>query len=371
LPVNAKTTLQFLWRDANVGSQFRTGVSLHSHTQHSEESLDLLPKYLGGIPLLRRSLENCVQYERAFWTPPLTPRQAYRLEEKQIQRRLQLPALVSLTDHDNIHAGTVLHLLDRFSSAPVSTEWTIPVGPTFFHLGIHNLPLHRSERIIQELNAYTARPTTADLTRTLALLNAFPDVLVVVNHPLWDEKGIGQTTHRAVLLDFLREQGGRLHALEMNGLRSWQENQRVLELGADTGLPVVGGGDRHGREPNAILNLSSARTFAQFVEEVRYERRSHVAFMAQYRLSRLLRTSRMVIDALREYPERVHARRTWRERVFYRATPESEPVLLVSLWPTGHTPLIIQAVEATVKFASSGFVRPFARLALAEGSQAY
>ncbi|HEX4772475.1 MAG TPA: hypothetical protein VH351_16695 [Bryobacteraceae bacterium] len=370
MPVTAKTTLQFLWRDASINSQFRTGVSLHSHTQYSEESLELIPKYLGGIPLLRRSLENSVPYERAFWTPPLTPRQAYRLEEKQIQRRLQLPALVSLTDHDNIHAGTVLHLLDRFNSAPVSTEWTIPVGPTFFHLGVHNLPLHRSERIIQELNAYTASPTPAALTRTLALLNAFPDVLVVVNHPLWDEKGIGQRAHRGVLLNLLKEQSGTLHALEMNGLRSWQENQQVLELGAEMGLPVAGGGDRHGREPNAVLNLSSARTFAQFVEEVRYEGRSHVAFMPQYRLSRVVRTTRMVIDALREYPERVHARRTWRERVFYRATPESEPVLLASLWPRGRTPLIIQAADATVKLASSGFVRPFARFAMAEASRA-
>jgi hypothetical protein len=370
LPVNAKTTHQFLWRNAKVDSQFRSGVSLHSHTQYSEESLDLIPKYVGSLPVLRRTLDNSVQYERAFWTPPLTPRQAYRLEEKQIQRRLQLSALVSLTDHDNIHAGIDLHLMDRFSSAPVSTEWTIPVGPTFFHLGIHNLPLHRAGRVMKELSAYTAQPKPANLARSLTLLNAFPDVLVVVNHPLWDEKGIGEPAHRAVLLELLKNQAGRLHALEMNGLRSRQENEQVLELGDRMSLPVVGGGDRHGREPNAILNLSCARTFAQFVEEVRYERRSHVVFMPQYRLSRVLRTSRMVIDALREYPERVHARKTWRERVFYRATPESEPVPLASMWPAGHTPLFIQALDATVRFASSGMVRPIARLALAEGSRA-
>ena len=265
MPITAKTTFQLLWRDAAIDPQFRTGVSLHSHTQYSEESLDLVPKYLSHVPFLRHALADSIQFERGFWTPPLTPRQAYRLEEKQIQRRLQLPALVSLTDHDNIHAGTVLHLLDRFSSAPISTEWTIPVGPTFFHLGVHNLPPRRAERIMKELSAYTAKPSASDLARTLGLLNAYPNVLIVVNHPLWDEKGIGEDAHRKVLLELLQEHRGMFHALEMNGLRSWRENQQVLSLGEARDLPVVGGGDRHGREPNAILNLSAARTFAQLV----------------------------------------------------------------------------------------------------------
>lgn len=360
-----KSTFQLHWRDAVIDSGFRTGVSLHSHTQHSEESLDLLPKYLGGIPVLRHSVNN-IQYEHAFWTPPLTPRQAYRLEEKQLQRRFQLPGLVSLTDHDNIHAAAVLHLLDRFNTAPVSTEWTIPFGPTFFHLGIHNLPANRSKRIVRELNAYTAQPGPEDLVRCLALLNAYPDVLVVVNHPLWDEKGIGHDTHRAVLMDLLAQQGNNLHALEVNGLRGWQENQHVIELGKAVGLPIVGGGDRHGREPNAIVNVSAARTFPQFVEEVRRERRSHTVFMPQYRLSRTIRTTRMVIDALREYPERVHARCTWRERIFYRPAPGCEPVPLAGLWPAGSTPLFIRALDAAVKIAGSSLVRPIARFAFAE-----
>jgi hypothetical protein len=370
MPVNAQTTFQILWRDRVIHPQFKTGVSLHSHTQYSEESLDLLPKYLGHVPLLRRALSESIDYQRAFWTPPLTPRQAYRLEEKQIQRRIQLPGLVSLTDHDNVHAGTVLRLLDRFNSTPVSTEWTIPVGATFFHLGVHNLPFHRSEQIMNNLRAYTARPTPADLARCLDLLNTYPEVLIVVNHPLWDEKGVGAAVHRNTLLELLRQHGTRLHALEVNGLRSWAENQEVLALGATLGLPVVGGGDRHGQEPNAIINLSSAATFPQFVDEVRYRRRSHVAFMPQYRLSRLMRTGRMVFDALREYPERVHARRTWRERIFYRASPEADLVPLASIWPQGRTPLFIQAVDAAVKLASSGLLRPFVRLALDEGSHA-
>src|SRR5436305_277900 len=109
-----KTTFQFFRHDRAIHEEFRAGVSLHSHTMYSEESLDMLPRYTGKVPLVRRALEKEIDYASAFWTPPLSPRQAHRLEEKQIQRQFQLPGLVSLTDHDNIQAGMMLRFLDRF-----------------------------------------------------------------------------------------------------------------------------------------------------------------------------------------------------------------------------------------------------------------
>ncbi len=362
MQVNAKTTCEFYAPDQAVDGRFRAGVSLHSHTQFSEESLDLIPKYVGTVPGLHRR----IPFERAYWTPPLTPRQAHRLEEKQIARRFGLPALVSLTDHDNVQAGIVLHLLERYRHAPVSTEWTIPYGPTFFHLGVHNLPLAQAEGIMRQLASYTSNPNDDHLTNLLGGLHAQRGVLVVVNHPVWDEKGIGARQHRAVLLNLLAQHGEHLHALEVNGLRSWKENQEVLALGEELGMPVVAGGDRHGREPNALLNLTEATRFADFVEEVRVEKRSHIVCMPQYRVSRALRTTRMVIDALREYPERVHARRTWAERVFYRPAIGEEPLPLVSLWKTGELPAFLRLLNVVVRVASSGVVRPLARVALSE-----
>ena len=56
----------------------------------------------------------------------------------------------------------------------------------------------------------------------------------------------------------------------------------MLKLSKTTDLPVVSGGDRHGCEPNAVLNLSAAATFADFVDEIRRERRSHVVLVPQY-----------------------------------------------------------------------------------------
>ncbi len=359
----AKSTFQFFWRDSSIHKDFRSGVSLHSHTMYSEESLDILPRYTGKIPVLKHALDESVDYNRAYWTPPLSPRQAYRLEEKQITRKLQLPGLISITDHDNIKAGMLLRVLDRSRHAPVSTEWTVPFGTTFFHFGIHNLPASEASGIMEELRRFTAYPDPADLGAKLAMLTSYPAVLVVINHPLWDEKGIGSGLHFDTLAKLMREHRGYIHALELNGLRSWAENRRVIRVAQQAGIASLSGGDRHGREPNAILNLTSATNFREFIEEVRYRRTSHVVFMPQYRESLNLRTMQTVIDILREYPETFQGRRTWPERVYYRQPGSAEGVTLASIWPQGNLPGIFRWVTRAAKIAEWRPVQAGFRLA--------
>jgi len=87
----------------------------------------------------------------------------------------------------------------------------------------------------------------------------------VLNHPLMDEKGIGRRQHTQVLGQLLSRHGSSIHALEVNGLRCWKENQEVIKLALQANLPVISGGDRHGLEPNAILNLSHAATLVEFI----------------------------------------------------------------------------------------------------------
>lgn len=329
MPVTANTTSQLLWQNRSIDSGFRAGVSLHSHTMYSEESLHGASRFMAAVPYLCRAIRRQeTEYRRThgvsldlhdgFWTPPLTPKQAYRLEQKQIERQFQLPALVSITDHDDIRAGSQLAVLERFANAPVSTEWTIPFGETFFHLGIHNLAHEKAAGLMDRLQAYTKSPIEGELCELLRLLNSYSDVLVVVNHPLWDEKGIGRDKHRAVLMNLLGRFRDLIHALELNGLRRMPENQRVLQMGREWNLPVVAGGDRHGLEPNAILNLSCAETLAGFLHEVRYQRKSHVVFMPQYRRNQVARITDTVMDVLRDYPDNFEGRRTWPDRVFYR-----------------------------------------------------
>lgn len=334
MPVTGRSTFQFFWQDRRIHNDYRAGVSLHSHTRHSEESLDIIPRYMTRVPLLcnvlRRQSDH-FDFERAFWTPPLTPRQAYRLEEKQINRQFQLAGLISLTDHDNIRAGSLLRVLDRFRKAPVSTEWTVPFGPTFFHLGLHNLPALEAPKLMRDLAQFTWQPELNTLPDLLETLNSYPDLLVVLNHPLWDEKGIGTENHAWALRQLLERHASRIHALELNGLRSWDENKEVIAIARQIGVPVVSGGDRHGREPNAILNVTHACTFVEFVYEVRYERISHMVFMPQYQEPLKLRILQTVIDVLRDYPENPEGRKSWSDRVFYRLSASDAPLPISAL----------------------------------------
>lgn len=271
-------------------------------------------------------------FGQGFWTPPLPPRQAYRLEEKQIHAQFDLPALVSLTDHDNIRASSLLRVIRQFRRAPISTEWSIPFGPTFFHLGIHNLNAATADDWMAVMNAYTEAPSEEKLLEILRGLNDNPDLLVVLNHPLWDEKGIGQKAHQDTLRDLLAKTNSLIHALEANGLRSLAENTRVGQWAAEQNIPVVAGGDRHGLEPNAILNLSRGESFPEFIHEVRYQRWSHMAYMPQFKQSRFLRILHMVTDVVRDYPDNFEGRRTFADRIFYRTADAPDPVSFSSVY---------------------------------------
>jgi hypothetical protein len=370
MSVTGRTTFQFFWQSPSVDRGFRSGVSLHSHTTYSKESLEMIPRYTARVPCLGRALGHHLDFKQAFWVPPFSPRQAYRLEEKQIARRFQLPALVSLTDHDDIRAGQLLRVLERFRHVPVSTEWTIPFGSTFFHLGVHNLPPNDAGAIMQEFERYTADPSDEKLGPILDALNAYPDVLLILNHPLWDEKGIGPSNHLHVLRRLLETHRSRLHALELNGLRSWRENKNVIEIGMEVALPLVSGGDRHTREPNAILNLSRATSFPEFVDEVRRHGLSHVAFMPQYHEPIKLRILQTIVDIVRDYPENLPGLRRWSDRFFYCEPGKLAPTPLSALW-NSECPSVIRYLVVAMRFLEWRGVRSALRLALNDRSKTW
>jgi hypothetical protein len=253
--------------------------------------------------------------------------------------------------------------MDRFRNAPISTEWTIPFGPTFFHLGVHNLAESNAARVAESLKLFTADPIPGRLAGLLEALNGCPGVLVVLNHPLWDEKGIGLDAHFETLQTLLDEHGCWFHALEVNGLRSWDENKRVIALGRTRGIPVVSGGDRHGREPNAILNVSHATTFEGFVYEIRQERVSRVLFMPQYREPLKWRILQTMFDILRDYPENAPGRRSWADRVFYR-NPETGAVSAYSAVWKHKGPRYISHFVRALKLLEWRGVRSALRFAL-------
>jgi len=370
-----RTNLHLLWRDRSPLERFRCAVSLHSHTVHSQESLAFVPRYTGGVPFAGKAIRQqeeryrartgqALDFSRAFWRPPLGPREALDLETKQIEK-LGLNAMVSLSDHDDIQAGVHLSVLD--SRAPISVEWTVPFGPSFFHVGLHNLPAREAQTIMGNLAEITANPKRERVGEMLSALNEFPETLTIWNHPAWDEARIGTIEHSQLLGQFLERFGDLIHALELNGLRPWSENKRVMQIAGRTGHPVVSGGDRHGLEPNANLNLTNAGTFEEFAEEIRRDRHSDVLFMPQYREPLRVRMIETMWDIVRDYSDFPEDRRRWNDRVFYECD-DGVTRPLSAIWQGGE-PWPVKWFLRGLRATKSPQLRSALKLALADGQE--
>jgi hypothetical protein len=322
-----QSRVSYLWKEANAHKGFRTGVSLHSHTHHSRESLSFISILASRYSAIEWYLEHhqkkslrkgvAIDLFKACWTPPLTAREAHDVERKQVEDVLGLEALVSLSDHDNIEASSLLRVIPGFDNATISVEWTMPFHETYFHHGVHNLPAKQAAAIMQDLADYTSHPQPRRLPELLRFLNEQEGVLFVFNHPRWNLSFLPSARFNFLLTDFLSQYSAFIHALELNGLRSWRENQDVAKLASGWNQPVISGGDRHGREPNANVNLTNATSFEEFAHEVRVQRMSHVMFMPQYADPIAMRFVQTFLDVIREYPEKPEGNKKWDERTLH------------------------------------------------------
>ena len=365
-----RNKLHVPWRGQGPPRQFRSAVSLHSHTHHSQESLVFLYRLAARVGFIdwaikcgQRGSASRLDLARGWWTPPLVPRAAWELERRQIESDLGLAALVSLTDHDSIEGPLSLKAADGLREVTVSAEWTVPFHNTFLHLGIHNLPAAAAQQAMAAMAHYTAHPRPEALSSLLRWFHEMPETLIVFNHPFWDEKGIGPKQHRRVLQAFLHRHGDTIHAFELNGLRPWAENLWVLELGRVWNKPVVSGGDRHGLEPNAVLNLSHAFTFGEFIEEVRVYGRSEIYLTEHYRRPLFWRMFDAVLDAVGDHEGHGLGWTRWDDRVFYlcedgRARPLRE------IWQ-GRPPGPIRSFVAVARTLHRSWVQRTLRAAAA------
>ncbi|MEJ7606411.1 MAG: hypothetical protein WKF37_09105 [Bryobacteraceae bacterium] len=124
------------------------------------------------------------------------------------------------------------------------------------------------------------------------------------------------------------------------------------------------GGDRHGREPNANVNLTGSTSFAEFVSEVREDRRSEVLFMNQYREPLNYRLMQGLLEVVRNYADLPEDRRRWTDRVFFRCDDGSVKQLS-ELWQ-GDGPGIVRVFMGGVRLLEHNRIRGALRLALAE-----
>jgi hypothetical protein len=372
--------ISYLWKEADTARAYPTAVSLHSHTNQSKETLDFIANLGNQYPLIRpflaryerRSQERHhtpINYAAAYWTPPLTPKLAFDLESNQIAQKLGVMPLVSITDHDTIAAPMLLRTVASARHIPVSVEWSAPFGgDQAFHLGIHNLPSDSGAAWMKTFEEYTAKPDEKKLTEILAALHALPNVLIVFNHPMWDLYLIGADKAMQRVQDFLLANHEFMHAFELNGLRHWEENRKVKRLAQQWNKLLISGGDRHGMEPNANVNLSHASSFTEFVHEVRYEGSSHVLFMPQYAQPWKHRILESTLDAIRDYPEFPMGSRFWDERVYH---PDRSGVIrpVRELWPTGQVPGWINMIISGVRLMGSTPVSGSLRLAWSESRE--
>src|SRR5215469_10552667 len=89
--LQASRSVHLQWHEESAARGYTTGVSLHSHTLHSREGLDFIPRVFRRVAVAREILEwaearhqretgRPIPFERAFWRPPLHPRAAHDLE---------------------------------------------------------------------------------------------------------------------------------------------------------------------------------------------------------------------------------------------------------------------------------------------------
>jgi hypothetical protein len=361
------------WKNNTICRRYRTGASIHSHTLHSRESLDFLTSICAKLPVISQKIESykagyyarngCqIDLKRGFWTPPLSPKQAWLVEKNQIEEVLGLDALVSLSDHDNIEAGAMLSVSEPRAGIPVSVEWTVPFRQTYFHIGVHNLPAFEAPAWMERMKAFTANPDEDQLAEMFDGLHADPATLLVFNHPMWDEKAIGLGLHKSLVQIFWKRYGQFLHAMELNGLRPWQENDSVVALAKACEVPLISGGDRHAREPNACINLTNAATFAEWVDEIRTDRWSDILFLPHYRENFKLRIIQNMCEVLREDRDHSLGWEKWSDRIFY-ICDDGEERSLNTLFGA-KVPAVIDHFISLMSLVEEGWLRSALRFAL-------
>ncbi len=368
------TRLRILPNEKSLADQAKTGVSLHCHTQFSKEMLDFLPHYGERLPIInffwRRERDNYLKregkplsFETAYWSPPMTENDVYSIEKEQIER-LGLNPIISITDHDTIEANLKLYEHTANEVAPISLEWTVPFDYGYFHLGVHNLPKNNALDITKQLLDYTfneKNPTNQRLHELFAMLNDLPEVLIIFNHPIWDIELVGKAKHEILLKNFLAEYGKWIHALEVNGFRSWSENKAVMELAESLNMPICTGGDRHGCKPNTVINLTNAKTFTEFVEEVRTDKHTDIALLPEYAQPLHSRQMQSFSEILSNYDHFPVGRKRWFDRVYFDSDGKGLRPLSGYGWVNGG-PLWLRWAIKTLGFVGNPKLRPFYRI---------
>ena len=254
--------------------EFGYAVSLHNHSCHSVEKLSALNHVIrkaymrpwSGVLQSSFGLGHVsdLNYAEVTFNPPYSPEDVYHMEAEAAGPWGFNGLHLAITDHDEF-AGN-LDLLQRRTdlngSIAVSEELSLWFQGHLFHLGINLMPVATAPETHAQMQAAARDGRYDDLFEILTSSGC----LVILNHPLvaWRPGA-----NAIPVTDLLTRYGWAIHALEVNGMRTREENDRVLELAKAWKKPVVGGGDSHLMVASSILSISNAATFKDFVAEVK------------------------------------------------------------------------------------------------------
>jgi predicted metal-dependent phosphoesterase TrpH len=254
--------------------EFGYAVSLHNHSCHSVEKLAALNhvvklafmRPLSGVLQRAFGLDGVagLNYAEVTYNPPYTPEDVYQMESAAAADWGFHGVHLTISDHDEF-AGSLALLRDRSDLSgriAIGEELSLWYQGHLFHLGLSGLPESAIAETHDRIQAAACGRRYDELFETLAASGC----LVVLNHPLvaW-----GPGAETIPVTELISRYGWGIHALEVNGMRPREENDRVLELARQWRKPVVGGGDSHLLVASSILSLSHAATFKDFIAEVK------------------------------------------------------------------------------------------------------
>ena len=221
--------------------KFGFAVSPHNHSCHSIENLASLNQVvkLWFMRPFRHVLQRAfglapgsdLDYAEVYYRPPLTVEDVLRTESAGVAPLGFDGVHLGITDHDEV-AGSVELLRKHPANAPRNA-----------------LGEERLDDLFEILRA--------------------SGCLVVLNHPLVPWGKDNDPRRKIPVEELLRRYGWAIHALEYNGMRSREENDRVLELAKQVNKPVIGGGDSHLLLASSVLSVTHARSFRDFAAEVK------------------------------------------------------------------------------------------------------
>lgn len=254
--------------------EFSHAVSLHNHSCHSVEKLAALNQVikLGFMRPLKGTLQRSfglngvtnLNYAEITFNPPYTPNDVYQMESSAAVLWGFDGVHLTITDHDEF-AGSLALLRGRADlkgRVAIGEEVSMWYQSHLFHLGVSGLPENTIDETHARIQSAARGQRHEELFETLAASGC----LVVLNHPLvaW-----APGSDSIPVTDLFSRYGWAIHALEVNGMRRREENDRVLELARHWKKPVVGGGDSHLLVAGSVVSLSQAASFKDFIAEVK------------------------------------------------------------------------------------------------------